>query len=165
MNLSSYTTINLSGDHSINAPSLTNPSNQLERILLVLIAAIGILGSAYIFSASSNNSPTPEYNNLATVAALSTQLDDEEDEWKVKFKNFFSIKGKKKVDNPITFTFIGDLNDTRYVLEMGNGHRMILTAKSFPFTYKKAGKYTLELKKIERGLISTVATKKIKIRK
>ena len=48
-------------------------------------------------------------------------------------------------------------------MEMGNGERVIITADEFPYKYDKAGTYTLELKTITRGLISTIATKEIKV--
>ena len=49
-------------------------------------------------------------------------------------------------------------------MDISNGERVIITADEFPYTFNKAGVYNLELKTITRGLISTIATKEIKIK-
>jgi len=161
MLVNSIHSADLRGDQLIKTTALSH-TNQLERILLFLIAAIGILGSIYIFSATSGSTP-PEYQH--SLAPVYTDTDSHTDsEWKGKFKNYIKIDGKKKVGEKLEFTFVGNKEAGRYVLEMGNGNRMIITGSSFPFTYDSAGKYKLELKRIQKGLITTVASQTLRIK-
>ncbi len=140
------------------------PSKIFEKFLLLLIAILGIIGSLYVFTNSSNNNNTPNYHNLSLVAASVSDFDSNTLDGKVKFKDFIKIEGKKKTGNLMNFKFKKDRHAARYVMEMGNGERVIITADEFPYKYDKAGTYTLELKTITRGLISTIATKELKIK-
>jgi len=135
----------------------------IEKILLFLIAILGFMGSLYVFTSSSNNNNNPNYQNLA-VAVASVSDYSVEDEKAVKFKDFFKIKGKKKAGNMLNFIFKEDRKASRYVLDMGNGERVIITSNEFPYKFEKPGKYKLELKTINRGLITVVATKELKIK-
>jgi len=161
--MNNYTTLELSNESTAQTAILPAQSNHIERILLILIACIGILGSSYLFAANSSGSPTPDINALS-ASFITASVDDEEEELKERFKDFVNIEGKKKVGEAVMFSFKKDIHEKRYVMEMGNGHRMIITSNEFPFIYDKPGKYVLELKTIEKGLITTVATKKIKIK-
>lgn len=139
-------------------------SKFIEKLLLILIAILGVIGSLYVFTNSSSNNNTPNYHNLSMVAASVSDFDSNTLDKKVKFKDFFKIEGKKKAGEELYFIFKKDRKATRYVMEMGNGERMIITADEFPYKFAKPGKYKLELKTIKRGLISTVATKELKIK-
>ena len=139
-------------------------SKSIEKLLLILIAVLGIIGSLYVFSNSSNNNNTPNYHNLSLVAASVSDFDSNPLDKKVKFKDFIKIDGKKKAGKMLNFTFKKDRKVTRYVMDMGNGERVIITADEFPYKFDKAGTYKLELKTITRGLISTIATKELKIK-
>ena len=162
MLVNSITPANVHGDQLTRTASLPYHTNQLERALLLLIAAVGILGSIYIFSATSGSTP-PEYQH-SIAPIYSEQSSTADDEWKAKFKNYIKIEGKKQVGQSLNFTFVGEKEGGRYVLEMGNGNRMIITGRSFPFTYTVPGKYKLELKKIQKGLITNVASQNIRIK-
>jgi len=163
MRINDYSSIDLSANTIISNQETINPKF-IEKILLFLIAFLGIAGSVYVFSVSSNPNNTPNYHNLSLVASASTDYDISIDEKKVKFKNFFKIQGKKKVGELLSFTFKEDRNEQRYVLDMGNGERVIITSDEFPYKYEKAGVYNLELKTINRGLIKTIATKELTIK-
>lgn len=163
MNVSTINTADMSAKGMLQKASLSYPTNNIEKILLFLIAAIGLVGSTYIFAVSSGSSPTPDIGNIAAAAPI-TDSENEEAEWKEKFGDYIQIEGKKKVGEPITFKFVAEKDGGRYVMEMGNGNRMIITGAEWPFTYDKPGKYLLELKRIDKGLIKTVATKKIKVK-
>lgn len=139
-------------------------SKHIEKLLLILIAVLGIIGSLYVFSNSSNNNNTPNYHNLSMVAASVSDFESNALDKKTKFKDFIKIEGKKKVGNELNFVFKKDRKAVRYVMDMGNGERVIITADEFPYTFNKPGTYKLELKSIVRGLITTVATKDIKIK-
>lgn len=163
MNMDNFSTLDISSNNNNKSTSIDYTSTSLEKILLILIAAIGLLGSTYIFTASSGTNQSPEIDNLATT--IFPTEDKEEGVWKEKFKDYIKISGKKRVDEPLTFEFLGDRSQYRYVMEMGDDMRMIITSDRFPYSYKNPGKYLLELKKIDKGLISTVATYKLKIKK
>ena len=139
-------------------------SKFIEKLLLILIAILGVIGSLYVFTNSSNNNNTPNYHNLSLVAASVSDFDSNTLDGKVKFKDFIKIEGKKKAGVMLNFKFKKDRHVTRYVMEMGNGERVIITADEFPYKFDKSGTYTLELKTITRGLITTLATKKLKIK-
>jgi uncharacterized protein YxeA len=139
-------------------------SKSIEKFLLILIAILGVIGSLYVFTNSSNNNNTPNYHNLSIVAASVSDFESNTLDKKVKFKDFIKIEGKKKMGETLTFKFKKDRKASRYVMDMGNGERVIITADEFPYTFEKEGTYVLELKTINRGLISTLATKELKIK-
>lgn len=161
--MDNLSTIDMANSPVFQAPTLKQPNNQMERILLTLIAAIGLLGSAYIFLASSSGQPDNNFNSaaLASVAIASDGYTDT----KTKFSDFIEINGDQKANEKLTFSCKMDRDQHRYVIEMGDENRMIITVDEFPYSYKKPGKYFLELKRLEGGLLRTVATKKLKIKK
>lgn len=160
--MNEYTSIDLPKATLI--PQSGFSSKIIEKLLLTLIAFMGVIGSLYVFTNSSNNNNTPNYHNLSLVAASVSDFDSNTLDGKVKFKDFIKIEGKKKAGNKLNFKFKKDRHASRYVMEMGNGERVIITADEFPYKYDKPGKYKLELKTITRGLISTIATKELKIK-
>lgn len=163
MNLNEYTSIDLTKTTFI--PQTGGFSSKLiEKLLLILIAILGVIGSLYVFANSSNNNNTPNYHNLSMVAASVSDFNANTLDVKVKFKDFIKIEGNKRAGQPLNFIFKKDRHAMRYVMDMGNGERVIITADEFPYQFKKAGTYTLELKTITRGLISTIATKELKIK-
>lgn len=135
----------------------------LEYVLLLLVAGLGILGTVYVFSSTSNNSnPNPLYGT-AMVAGASHNW-SVSDDTKEKFKDYIEMDGDRRVDSKIRFTLKQDNKASRYVLEMGNGERVILTQQWFDYTYREVGEYLLEIKEIRKNLIYTLASKKIKIK-
>ncbi|MDF1696073.1 MAG: hypothetical protein P1U56_09590 [Saprospiraceae bacterium] len=164
MRMNEYTSIDL--PKATFLPQSEGLSSKLiEKLLLILIAILGIIGSLYVFTNSSNNNNnSPNYHNLSMVAASVSDFDTKAIDGGAKFKDYIKIEGKKKIGQMLNFKFKKDRKAARYVMDMGNGERVIITADEFPYTFDKPGKYTLELKTINRGLISTVATKEIKIK-
>ena len=163
MRMNEYTSIDLPKTSLISQTGGLS-SKSIEKFLLILIAILGVIGSLYVFSNSSNNNNTPNYHNLSIVAASVSDFESNTVDKKVKFKDYIKIDGKKNIGETLTFTFKGDRQASRYVMDMGNGERVIITADEFPYTFKKAGTYLLELKTINRGLISTLASKELKIK-
>jgi hypothetical protein len=160
--MNEYTSIDLPKTTFLPQTGLS--SKFIEKLLLILIAIFGVIGSFYVFSNSSNNNNTPNYHNLSLVTASVSDFDSNSLDSKEKFKDYIKIEGKKEVGEMLNFTFKKDRLATRYVMEMGNGERVIITADEFPYKFDKAGTYKLELKTITRGLISTIATKELKIK-
>jgi len=163
MRVMNYSAIELNENIIISSPSPAS-SNKVEKLLLCLIAALGIVGSLYVFSTSSNNNPNNNYQNLAIAAASVSDVENIDERGKEKFKKFFKIEGDKKAGELLNFHFKKDRKTSRYVLDMGNGERVIITSNDFPYKYEEPGKYLLELKTIQRGLITTISTKEIKIK-
>ncbi len=162
MRINDYSSIELSASTLI--PSQKNFNQKfIEKVLLFLIAFLGFMGSLYVFTSSSNNNNNPNYQNLAIAAASASDYATL-DAKKAKFKDYFKIEGKKRSGTMLNFKFKEDRNELRYVLDMGNGERVIITSDEFPYTFDKPGKYLLELKTINRGLITVVATKELKIK-
>ena len=163
MRLNEYTSIDLPKTTFLpQSGGIT--SKLIEKLLLMLIAILGIIGSCYVFTNSSNSNNNPNYHNLSIVAASAANFDAKSTAVGEKFKDYIKIEGKKRIGEMLTFKFKKDRKAARYVMDMGNGERVIITADEFPYTFSKAGKYILELKTINRGLISTIATKELKIK-
>ena len=132
MSVNEYTSIDLPKSSLI--PQAGNFSSKfIEKLLLILIAFLGVVGSLYVFTNSSNNNNTPNYHNLSLVAASASDFDLNTLDGKVKFKDYIKIEGKKKVGEELNFTFKKDRHATRYVMEMGNGERVIITADEFAY--------------------------------
>ena len=163
MRLNEYTSIDLPKATFLPQSGGIN-SKLIEKLLLMLIAILGIIGSLYVFTNSSNSNNNPNYHNLSIVAASASNFDTKSTAAGEKFKDYVKIEGKKRIGEMLIFKFKKDRKAARYVMDMGNGERVIITADEFPYTFNKAGKYRLELKTINRGLISTIATKELKIK-
>jgi hypothetical protein len=133
-------------------------NNGLEYFLLCLVATIGLAGSIYMFASNAQNNANNNFNQFAAAPIVDTEKN------RSSFSDYFRVSGKKRVDSEISFETKMDIKEKRYVLEMGDGMRMIITAPSFTYKYAKKGKYKLELKTIERGLITTIATNTLKIK-
>jgi hypothetical protein len=151
--------INLNEVAMRNTENKISITNGFEYIILCLVAGIGLMGSIYLFAANSQNDSNNNFNQFATATILSS-----DDEVRNSFSDYVKITGKKRVDIDLSFKTKMDIKAKRYVMEMGDGMRMIITQPSFEYKYAKKGKYELELKTIERGLITTLATKTIKIK-
>jgi hypothetical protein len=162
MRINDYSSIKLATPNLIPNQQSFN-QKFIEKILLFLIAFLGFMGSLYVFTSSSNNNNNPNYQNLA-IAAASVSDYSTLDAKATKFKDFFKIDGKKKAGEMLNFIFKEDRNESRFVLDMGNGERVIITSNEFPYKFDSPGKYKLELKTINRGLITVVATKELKIK-
>ncbi len=162
MRINDYSSLELSTPTIISQNENFN-QKFVEKILLFLIAFLGFMGSLYVFTSSPNNNNNPNYQNLA-IAAASVSDYATLDAKDAKFKDFFKISGKKKAGKMLNFVFKEDRKASRYVLDMGNGERVIITSNEFPYKFDTPGKYLLELKTINRGLITVVATKELKIK-
>lgn len=132
----------------------------LEYSIIFIFTLAGIVGASFSFGHQGVNIAPQNYNQFSTSqAALALDVDD-----KPKFKDFVSISGDYKADKDLDFKILHDITDARYIMEMGDGMRIIITQKEFSYAYAAKGKYEIELKRIKRGLVSTVASKKIKIK-
>lgn len=133
--------------------------NILEKSIILAFATVGIIGTLYSFSNRGTSTSTQNFNQFSTshIGAVSEEV-------KSKFKDYVAIKGDYKAEKDLDFQMVGDLSDGRYIMEMGDGMRIIITQKEFSYMYADKGSYLLELKRIKKGLVSTVATKKIKIK-
>jgi hypothetical protein len=125
----------------------------LEYGLLYFIAATGLLCSGF---ALIDNSHVPSHNfdkKAALVEPIST----------VSFDKIVKIRGAYTANTTLEFEIILELIPSKYVLDMGDNRRVILTQNNFDYKFEKKGTYLLELKEISRGLITVVASKKITI--
>ena len=124
-----------------------------EYILLFLVAATGLLCSAF---ALSNNAGLPGNDHYRQIVGYEAK--------KYDFDKFVKISGDKKIGSELSFEINLNLKEKRYVMEMGDGRRMILTSPNFTYNYPTKGEYLLELKEIQRGLIVLIGEKKLKIK-
>ena len=147
----------------VYSPQSSTPTNSVgllikhsEILLLGFVALIGLLGSVYVLSAN----PGFPKNELSQFTPLSI-----EKQRKSEFDKYVKISGNKNTESKIQFEIIHlDINAKRYVMEMGDGRRMILTQPTFEYQYSTKGEYLLELKELQRGLIVVVGDKKLKIK-
>lgn len=140
-----------------NQSIFSNPHSFLfryfEYILLFLVAATGLLCSAFALSNNAGNGGNDHYRQVVGYEAKKSDFD-----------KYVKITGDKKTGSTLNFEINMDLKKGRFVMEMGDGRRMILTSPNFTYTYPTKGEYILELKEIQRGLIVLIGEKKLKIK-
>ena len=131
----------------------TSKSNYYEHILLIVVASIGLAGSLFVFSecpdAKVSSVHTGSINQSAVLTTDNTQKSI--DQW-------VSISGDAKAQQKLNFNWTARNPNSRYVLDMGNGERVMLRGGAFEYSYSNGGNYTLELKEITNDLISTIGT-------
>ncbi len=140
----------------------------IEPFLLSLLVLTGIIGSVYLFGQkiiiSNSTASVPESNGSPLVSSISSILNNEDDAPANAFNDYIEMDSKAAVGNKININFLQDEKASRYVLEMGNGVRLIVTQKELFYIYDKPGKYVIELKEIKDGLLHIIGTKKIKVK-
>ena len=161
MHLNNYTHIQLGKKPHSNTTALLK---HFESLLLGLLAATGIIGSVYIISQHAgqpaDNNKVPEFGSVSSMLAGI----EVEEQSTADFDSFVRMSSKAKVGEVIEIEFLQDETASRYVMEMGNGERLIVTQKNLIYTYDQPGKYVIELKEIRRGLLRLVGTKRIKVK-
>ncbi|MBK9152322.1 MAG: hypothetical protein IPM26_15675 [Saprospiraceae bacterium] len=136
----------------------------IESLLLWLLATTGVIGTVFLISQHLNN---PLNNNKGPeMAAISTLLgqSDNSEQSTSDFDQYIQMPSKANAGEVIEIKFLQDETASRYVMEMGNGERLIVTQKDLIYTYDQPGKYVIELKEIRRGILRLIGTKKIKVK-
>jgi hypothetical protein len=166
MNVEHYTPIHFSKKQ----PQLNQIiSSHFEPLLLSIVVLTGIIGSIYLFGQQiglgENSKTTIQQSNPQPLSSLSTLLlnNDEEDSTNA-FDKYVKLDGKLTAGQNFEFEFIGDEKASRYVMEMGDGVRLIVTQKHLMYNYESPGKYTIELKEIKSGLLLLLGTKTVKVK-
>jgi hypothetical protein len=142
-------------------------TTQVEPVLLSLLFLVGILGSIYVFGQPfENNRNNLLQNNAAGPTSLASIFvaDSEDDGASNAFNEYVSLNTAIKAGEIFKFDFLKDEKASRYVLEMGDGARLIVTQKNLSYDYAKPGKYVIELKEIKNGVLHLLGTKKIKVK-
>ena len=143
-------------------------SSHFEPLLLSLVVLTGIIGSVYLFghnlvlgesAAISSSNSNPQASSIAGIL-----FDKDEESTTNEFDNFLKIEGKIEAGKTFYFDFLQDEKASRYVMEMGDGVRLIVTQKNLQYQYASPGKYTIELKEIKGGLLNLKGTKKVKVK-
>jgi hypothetical protein len=124
-----------------------------EYLLLFFIALIGLVCSAFALADNYNH---PNNNYTKKVSNFEPQSANNVD-------NFLSISGPMEKNKPILISVKLDLSSHRYILDMGDGKKVILTQSPFEYLYQSKGQFVIELKEIKRGLISSLGEKKLEI--
>jgi hypothetical protein len=146
---------------SIQIGFINNLVKNGEYLLLCFVAIIGLSGSIFVLSQKKGLSKN-ELSQFAPAIVL--------DEKKSDFDKYVSISGNKKAGEALHFEIKNleiispSQGSKRYVMEMGDGSRMIITQSSFDYKYASKGEYKLELKEIQRGLLILIGEKKLKIK-
>jgi len=136
----------------------TSKSNYYEHILLIVVASIGLAGSLFVFSECPDAKVSSVHTgSINQTAVLTTDASD------YSLDNWVSITGEAKAQQKLNFNWIARNPNSRYVLDMGNGERVMLRGETFDYSYADGGNYTLELKEITNDLISTIGTYNIAI--
>ncbi len=125
-----------------------------EYFLLLFIALIGLVCSAFALVENCNHSHGSHTRKVIGLVGQSNTGVDQ----------FMKIEGSFQAKEPMLINLSLYLNAHRYVLDMGDGRRVIVTQPSFEYSYPQKGEYTIVLKEIKRGLITPLGEKKIEIK-
>jgi hypothetical protein len=166
MSLNNYTSLHFN-KKSASVSSIFH--GHIEPMLLSLLILTGAVGSIYLFGHPTGDTSTMMESGFAPEGAsisqfLLSSIEDEEEASTNQFDEFITIKNKPVASQDFMFDFIKDEKAARYVIEMGDGTRLIVTQKNLQYTYKLPGKYTMELKEINRGILTLIGTKKVKVK-
>jgi len=165
MNVNHYTPIRFS-KRTTNFSHLI--TTHLEPLLLSLLILTGIIGSIYLFGQQLSGSDSsqvstinngPEKSSLASILFASPDEDGSN-----KFDDYVKMESKVDAGTRFNFEFLEDPKASRYVMEMGDGVRLIVTQKSLQYKYEQPGKYVIELKELKSGLLQLIGTKTIKVK-
>jgi len=166
MSINDYTTVSVS-KRSMSISQIL--SSQFEPLLLSFLVLAGIIGSSYILGekllmdASSSlttlQGGEPEKSTIASIFVSS-----EKENASKELSEYLSMDKKITAGEDFKMTFLKDEKASRYVMEMGDGMRLIITQKNLYYQYKEPGVYYIELKEIKDGLLNIVGTKKVKVK-
>jgi len=163
MNVEHYTPIHFS-KRSLSAAQVV--FSNFETILLSLLVILGFIGSIYLF----DHAPSTQYDSSSNIGSnfapdgkiasmfISSEASDGD------FDDYIAMPGKLVAGERFDFSFLKDDKASRYVMEMGDGVRLIVTQQNLSYTYAASGKYVIELKEIKDGLFHLVGTKKVKVK-
>lgn len=139
----------------------------IEPFLLSLLVLTGIIGSIYLFGQkiifSENPSPLSDNNGAPLLSSITSVVKIDEAPANV-FDDYVQLDKSVVAGQRFKVTFLQDEKASRYVMEMGDGVRLIVTQKDLVYEYEQPGKYVIELKEIKDGLLHIVGTKKIKVK-
>ena len=165
MNVNHYTPVRISKRNTNFSHLITT---HLEPLLLSLLVLTGIIGSIYLFGqqlGGNDATQVSSFNNGPEKTSLASMLfASPEDVGSNKFDNYVKIEGKVLAGKNFYFDFLEDPKASRYVMEMGDGVRLIVTQKNLQYQYAEPGKYVIELKELKSGLLQLVGTKSIKVK-
>lgn len=164
MNIEHYTPVQLNKRHVHASQFFTT---HFEPFLLSLLVLTGIIGSIYLFGQNIVGTDFNANNGgkgSPSSAIASLFMSNDEEAPANDFDEYVSMDGKITAGQRFFFKFLKDQNASRYVMEMGDGVRLIVTQKELLYQYEQPGKYVIELKEIKNGLLHIVGTKKIKVK-
>jgi len=164
MNIEHYTPVHFNKRHTHVSQFF---STHFEPFLLSLLVLTGIIGSIYLFGqnfVSNDANNINGSNGSPSVAVASLFVSNDEEAPANDFDEYISMEGKIVAGQTFYFQFLKDEKASRYVMEMGDGVRLIVTQKNLLYDYAQPGKYVIELKEIKNGLLHIVGTKKIKVK-
>jgi hypothetical protein len=139
-------------------------SRYADYLILCLVATVGLIGSLYVFA---NRSLDFSFSNQVEANSLLPDMLPSHQTAVIsrdKFDSLVRIEGDLAAGNELQITLIPDMEDARYYLDMGNKERIIITQQKFTYTYPKKGEFTIELKVLKNRLLSTIASKTIKVK-
>lgn len=139
-------------------------SKKAETMMLSFLAFIGIAGTIFVMSnRPSYQNPGPSMPEYGAMSSLVSSL-EAENKMSSDFNKYVKMGNKAKVGEAVTIAFLEDEKASRYVMDMGDGVRLVVTQKNLEYVYEKPGKYTIELKEIQRGILHLRGTKVIKVK-
>lgn len=140
-------------------------TTHFEPFILSLFLLMGCIGTFYLFGQKifqpEQISQQPNGSSFLSTVFFADAEDDLVDG---DFDKYVEIGSKQSVGQRFSFTFTQDYSASRYVMEMGDGVRLIVTQPNLSYQYNTPGKYTIELKEIKNGLLNLVGTKTIKVK-
>ncbi len=153
-----------SGTYVNNSSHELNPTpgKFSDHFLLFFIAAIGFIGSVYLFSYCG---PEKTDNSISSITSINNSSVFSNDTREYDFSKEVNIEGALEVGQKLSFTLHENNFGANFLLDFGNGiERMINSNTIVNHVYSNSGDFKLQLKALKSNKLQTVCSKTITIR-
>ena len=151
-------------------PDYSPRSSETEKIIVILLIALGFSGAAYTFNVgfkSSLSKATSQITkNISSPAfeknILAMPIQENNSDVVIK-ETQVQIDGEKEANHNIKFTIDSFDKKAKYTLIMGNGEILHPKSKTVEYIYRKPGSYHIQLKVSYNGKSKRIFSEDIHI--
>ncbi len=151
-------------------PDYSPKSLQTERIIVILLIIVGIIGAYYTFkfgfkSTLSKTTSQITKNVLTPVLEANLQIPIKQENVfeKISSNTQLKIDGINEANQKMKFTIESFDKKAKYNLIMGDGKVLHPRSKTIEYTYQNPGKYHVQLKVSYNGKSKKIYSDKIEI--